>query len=224
MNCSSCFIAIVKLMFAQARARDQAAWDAKMKAMSDADKQRALRMLERIMAAWLQGSVRGYVFNWHMNWQSWKEADSAKGAGMEGGLRLLQKIMAAWLAGSLRGMVLNWRLNFREAKEEAERQALVQGLNEKLNNQKDRDGRKRELLDDELERAKRDKEDLERELAQLKKDQPDIAKLQLENDALAKENAYLKAKLAEGRQIPVKWQWEQPGKKGKWNDFEEQAS
>ena len=60
----------------------------------------AMRLMQRIMAAWMAGTVRGCFFNI-------KENSKANKRGM----RLLAKIMSSWMAGSVRGCFFNIKQN-----------------------------------------------------------------------------------------------------------------
>jgi len=121
-------------MEADARAAAEAL-EAHLRGM-DADKRlQAMKMLNNIMAAWLRGSIRGYLLNWCTKWKNVRDKSDAGLLAQKGAVMLLQKIMDSWLAGSLRGFYFNWRTKFQREKAMLE----LEGLGNSLRGQVKRD-------------------------------------------------------------------------------------
>ena len=92
------------------------ALESHLRGMDTAKRAQAMKMLRNIMAAWLRGSVRGYLFSWHTKWQNFRDGSGAGFRAQKGAVMLLQKIMDSWLAGSLRGFYFTWRTKFQRDK------------------------------------------------------------------------------------------------------------
>ena len=206
------------------------AFQDRLNAMNAAQRAAALMKLKRIMDAWLQGSIRGYLANWKDNWMTEAAIEAAllaanagKLKGQAAALALLQKIMAAWLQGSIRGFVMNWRLAWKAWKDKAAQDKLREGLNAKILGQQDRDQKKRQIMNEELEKLRLRNAELKKENDRLKGLQPQIDEMSEKIKQQDREIRRLRDLLPKNHGLRVRWEYQNPRTR-KWEKLPDKIS